>query len=164
MEEEDQAITDLFQREIMPNICSLEGHQLDILIEKISRYRLNRRAPVVHAISARIAEGIVTTGIFRENPLSKRYNELKSASSSSHGEPEKDKIFIQSGVNGREVVPEEEDFDPERVYQQRVQSIGHMLGGCGGKSYPKHAHDAGKKFSIHRKTASPIGDQLVVYY
>jgi hypothetical protein len=165
-EDEDLVISRLFQREIMPNICGLEGHQLDILIEKITKYRIGRRAPVVHAsVAERIAEGIVTTGVLRENPLLRRFNELRSASSSLSSNPEKDKVFIQSGVNEKEQ-PQEDDggFDPERVYSERVQMIAHMLGGCGGKSYPKHSHDAGQKFSIHRKTSSRIGDQLVMYY
>jgi len=167
-EEEDAAIYELFQREIMPNICSLEGHQLDILVEKIIRYRLGRRALVVHAtVTERIAEGIVTTGVLRENPLMRRFKELRSSPSSLSSDPQKDKMFIQSGVNENKDLEGEDGgraFDPESVYSERVQSIAHMLGGCGAKSQPKHTHDPGQKFSIHRKTYSRIGDQLVTYY
>ena len=175
---DNDEVARVFQRDILPSICNLQGAEIDELVDRIVAYRNRRVAPQSQVVNMQIALGLVMTGVLRENPLEKRYLELKAANTPAPTEG----VFIQSGVNqpNKSANAEategeggpEAPFDAEKVYQERVQSIAHKLGGCGaGKGYAAHTHKAGStapgrrgRFSIYSNTASLIGDGMVQYY
>jgi len=146
----------LMSTEIMPHVCAMTDEEIDELCEMLFEFRRKRS---YSGQAMHIMHGIVTTGIFRENPMARKPIEQQQ-----------DRLagvttLIQAAQPQRtRTATEPTRFDPEETYRQRVQLIQHMLGSCGaGSKAAPHTHAKGR-FRRQPHVSSRIGDSIVQFY
>lgn len=148
----------LMANEVMPHVCTLSDEEIDELCHQLFLYR-QKRAAGIHLV---IGHGLVTTGIFRRNPFTRASPEISKETAMTGSSTTRIQAHVDQ-PSGQ--LHESTRFNPEDVYNKRVEAIKHMLGGCGSR--PPHRHSVGR-FKSHASRShdsnSRIGDEVVQFY
>lgn len=143
-------VAQVLSTDVMPHVCSMSDEEIDELCHQLFEFR-RRRSASAHLV---ICHGLVTTGIFRSNPLAKQ-----KQTSGTPGESTSSAL-IQARVIAS---TSEANFNAEEVYRQRDQSIQNMLN---GRSSKQHTLASKGRFKCHGGAAhaTRINNEVVQFY